>query len=142
MSSALVIAIREFEAYLSILGERPLSDPEREVLRALYVPTLSKCCWTRHERVLAAELGRGDHLDFGRFAGARIVVTIDWERALAVLMLGLGTWFVGGLIAAIGFGIWMRYVRGSMRPHDTFPRRQRRRKPPPFDVVMIVAMSR
>ena len=38
-------------------------------------------------------------------------MTIDWERVLAVLMLGLGTWFVLGLIAALALGFWVKRGR-------------------------------
>lgn len=38
-------------------------------------------------------------------------MTIDWERVLAVLLLGLGTWVVLSVAIGVGVGIWIRLGR-------------------------------
>lgn len=40
-------------------------------------------------------------------------MTADWERVLAVLLLGLGAWFVVGLVVALALGFWIK--RGRRR---------------------------
>jgi hypothetical protein len=40
------------------------------------------------------------------------MTTIDWERVLAVLLLGFGTWFVLGLPVALAVGFWVKRGRG------------------------------